>query len=210
MLRAVNVFHPIRSVIPTLDAPVLEVLATTTRALSGREVHRLTTSGSLTGVQLALARLVAHGLVIADKHASVTLYSANREHLAWPAIEELARMRERMFERIREAVAAWAIAPLRVSVFGSAARRDGDALGDIDILIVRPDGAGEDDAAWVAQVDGLRAAVGSWTGNQCQAFVVDRARLRAGLAVPDAVVENWLRDQVFIAGEQLDTIVGAV
>src|ERR1035437_3462256 len=88
-----DVSHPIRSVIPTLDAPVLEVLAGTTRGLSGREIHRLSSSGSLTGIQLVLARMVNQGLVTAEEHTSVTLYVANREHLAWPAIEQLAGIR---------------------------------------------------------------------------------------------------------------------
>ena len=203
----VNVSHPIRSVIPTLDAPVLEVLAGTTRGLSGREIHRLAGSGSLSGVQLVLARMVAQGLVIADEHRSVTLYTANRHHLGWPAIEGLVGIRARLLDLIREAVSRWPIAPLHVSLFGSAARRDGDARSDIDILIVRPDGIGEGDDAWEYQVDSLREAVLSWTGNRCQSFVIDRARLAAYLAVSDPLVENWLSDEVLIAGERLKAII---
>jgi hypothetical protein len=202
-----DVSHPIRSAIPTLDAPVLEVLAGTTRGLSGREIHRLAKSGSLTGVQLVLARMVAHGLVSAEEHPSVTLYAANRGHLAWPAIEELAGIRARLLGRIREAVAAWPVAPLHVSLFGSAARRDGDAESDIDVLIVRPDGVGDDDEAWESQVGALRAAVGSWTGNRCQSFVIDRVRLAAHLDAKDPLVENWLRDEVLIVGERLEAII---
>ena len=82
-----DVSHPIRSIIPTLDAPVLEVLARTRRRLSGREVHRLAGTGSVRGVQLVLARLVAQGLGDAEEHAGAILYAANRAHLAWPAIE---------------------------------------------------------------------------------------------------------------------------
>jgi len=205
-----DVSHPIRGVIPTLDAPVLEVLAGTIRGLSGREVHRLAKSGSLTGVQLVLARMVTQGLVTAEEHPSVTLYAANREHLAWPAIEQLAGIRTRLLERMREIVAAWSIAPLHVSLFGSAARRDGDSESDIDVLIVRPDGVGEDDEAWESQVGALRAAVGSWTGNRCQSFVIDRVRLVAHLTAKDPLVANWLRDEVLIMGERLAAIIEAL
>ena len=205
-----DVSHLIRSVIPTLAAPVLEVLAGTIRGLSGREVHRLAKSGSLTGVQLVLARMVTQGLVTAEEHPSVTLYAANREHLAWPAIEQLAGIRTRLLERIGEIVAAWSIAPLHVSLFGSAARRDGDSQSDIDVLIVRPDGVGEDDEAWESQVGALRAAVGSWTGNRCQSLVIDRVRLVAHLTAKDPLVANWLRDEVLIAGERLAAIIEAL
>lgn len=202
-----DVSHPIRSVIPTLDAPVLEVLAGTTRGLSGREIHRLSSSGSLTGIQLVLARMVTQGLVTAEEHTSVTLYAANREHLAWPAIEQLAGIRVRLLERIREVVAAWPIAPLHVSLFGSAARRDGDSESDIDVLIVRPDVVGEDDEAWESQVGALRTAVGSWTGNRCQSFVINRVRLAAHLTAKDPLVDNWLRDEVLVLGERLEAVI---
>lgn len=202
-----NVSHPIRGVIPTLDAPVLEVLAGTTRGLSGREIHRLARTGSLTGVQLVLGRMVAQGLVTAEEHTSVILYSANREHLAWPAVEQLTGIRARLLDRIRDVVTTWPVAPLHVSLFGSAARRDGDSKSDIDVLVVRPDGVAEDDEAWESQVGALRAAVTSWTGNRCQSFVIDRVRLAAHLAAKDPLVDNWLRDEVLIVGERLGVII---
>jgi hypothetical protein len=205
-----DVSHPIRSIIPTLDAPVLEALAGTTRRLSGREVHRLAGTGSVRGVQLVLARLVAQGLVSAEEHAGVTLYAANREHLAWPALEALVGLRRKLLERIREAVAGWAIAPLHVSLFGSAARRDGDAGSDIDLLIVRSDAVAEGDEAWEGQLDALRDGVAAWTGNRCQAFALDRARLAAHIAADDPLVESWLHDAVPLAGESLRTLVDGV
>lgn len=205
-----DVSNPIRGIIPTLDAPVLEVLAGTTRGLSGREVHRLARAGSVRGVQLVLARLVSQGLVRADEHASATLYTANRAHLAWPAIEALVGLRGQFVERLREAVNGWTITPLHVSLFGSAARRDGSAKSDIDLLIVRPDAVAEGDEAWEAQIDALRDRVFTWTGNRCQAFDIDRARLGAHLAARDPLVENWLRDEVLLAGRPLRSLVDSL
>lgn len=202
-----NVSHPIRGIIPTLDAPIIEVLAGTTRGLSGREVHRLAGVGSVRGVQLVLARLVAQGLVDADEHANATLHRANRSHLAWPALEALVGLRRRLLERVHEIVEAWEIAPLHVSLFGSAARGDGGADSDIDLLIVRPDSVTEGNEAWEAQIDVLRSQVMSSTGNRCQAFDVDQARLRAYVAAGDPLVESWLRDGVLLAGEPLRSLI---
>ena len=202
-----DVSHPIRGIIPTLDAPVIEVLVGTTRALTGREVHRLASAGSVRGVQLVLARLVLQGLVRADEHANATLYVANRSHLAWPMLEALVGLRGGLLGLIREVVAGWEVAPLHVSLFGSAARRDGGAESDIDMLIVRPDDVAEGDETWEAQIDTLRDQVVAWTGNRCQAFDIDRARLGEHLAAHDPLVENWLRDEVILAGEPLRSLI---
>lgn len=202
-----NVSHPIRGFVPTLDAPVLEVLAATTRGLSGREVHRLAGVGSVRGIQLVLARLVRQGLVRADEHSSMTLYVANRSHLAWPALEALVDLRGRLMQQLREAIAGWPTAPFHVSVFGSAARRDGDEDSDIDVLIVRPDAVEEGHEAWEAQIDALRTGVAGWTGNRCQALVVDRGRLSELLAARDSIVGAWLRDGILIHGQSLQAVV---
>jgi hypothetical protein len=202
-----DVSHPIRGIIPTLDAPVLQVLAGTTRGLSGREVHRLAGTGSVRGVQLVLARLVNQGLVQADEHASMTLYTANRAHLAWPAIESLVGLRGQLVERLRETIGAWSIAPLHTSMFGSAARRDGGAGSDIDLLFVRSDVVPEADEAWERQIDALRDQVLSWTGNRCQALAIDRARLGQHVAAGDPLVGGWLRDEILLAGEPLRSLL---
>jgi signal transduction histidine kinase len=81
----VDVAHPIRSVVSTLDGPVLEVLARTTRSLTGREIHRLAGTGSPNGVRRALDRLAEQGLVHAEERAKAVFYPGNRDHVAWPA-----------------------------------------------------------------------------------------------------------------------------
>ncbi|HEY6058053.1 MAG TPA: nucleotidyltransferase domain-containing protein, partial [Candidatus Limnocylindrales bacterium] len=184
-----------------------EVLAGTTRGLSGREIHRLAGVGSVRGVQLVLARLVRQGLVGADEHANATLYAANRAHLAWPALEALVGLRRRFRERLGEAIAGWTLAPLHLSIFGSAARRDGDAESDIDLLIVRPGEVREGDEAWEAQLDVLRDQVTAWTGNRCQTFDIDSARLAEHLAASDPIIEDWLRDEVLISGQPLRSLI---
>jgi len=96
-----DVAHPIRSVVPTLDGPVLEVLARTTRPLSGREVHRLAGTGSPNGIRLVLARLAEQGLVYAEERAKAVFYTANRDHVAWPAVEILTGLRRTLLDRLR-------------------------------------------------------------------------------------------------------------
>jgi hypothetical protein len=200
-----EVSHPVRGVIPTLDAPVLEVLAGTTKPLSGREVHRLARTGSDRGVRLVLNRLVAQGLATADQHAGATLYVANRAHLAWPAIEALVGLRATLLDRLRELLAGWPIAPGHASVFGSAARGDGDEESDIDILIVRPEASPND--AWETQLEALRSWVLESTGNRCQIFDVDRSRFAVHVMAADPLVAAWRREGIHLVGVSIETLV---
>ena len=198
---------PIRAVVPTLDGPVLGVLARTTRPLTGREIHRLAGVGSANGVRLALGRLVCQGVVKAEQRAAAIFYEANRGHLAWPAVEILADIRREMIDRVRSELRSWQTRPTHASLFGSAARGDGGPGSDIDILLVRPQGTEEDQPTWTAQVDRLRSAVERWTGNRCQPFELDLDRLADHVRVGDPLVDEWQRDTVTLAGEDLRTVL---
>jgi len=200
-----NVSHPVRGVIPTLDAPVLEALAGTTRPMTGREIHRLAKVGSDRGIRLVLNRLAAQGLAIADEHAGATLYVANRAHLAWPAIESLITLRMRFLGHLRDRIGTWEWPAVHASLFGSAARGDGDEHSDIDVLVVRPDDAPND--AWEAQLAALRAWVHESTGNRCQVFDVDRARFAEHVAADDPLVAAWRREGIHLVGSPIESLV---
>ena len=199
--------HPIQSLVPTLDGPVLEVLAGTTRALTGREIQRIADTASPAGVRRVLARLVEHGLVRAAEHSTAIFYTANRDHLAWPAVEILVSMRRVLLDRIKVEIGSWQPTPIHASLFGSMARGDGDAESDIDLLIIRPSTTDEDQSSWAEQVDTLRHNVHAWTGNQCQAFQINPERLAAYVRVGDSIVDDWLRDAVDLFGTDLRTVV---
>jgi predicted nucleotidyltransferase len=203
----VDVEFPIRSVVPTLDGPVLATLARTTRPLTGREVHRLAGTGSANGVRLVLARLAREGVVRAEERAAAIFYEANREHLAWPAVEILANIRRTLLERLREEVHSWRYAAVHASLFGSAARGDGDADADIDILLVRPTGVDEDEPTWAEQVDDLRNRAERWTGNRCQPFQLDLERMTEYVRARDRLVDQWRRDAITLGGDDLRTVL---
>jgi hypothetical protein len=202
-----DVAHPIRAVVPTLDGPVLEVLAGTSHPLTTLEVHRLTGVGSSMGVRLALERLAGQGIILADHRRNAIYYTGNRDHLAWPAVESLARLRVALREGLAAEIGLWSIRPIHASMFGSAARADGDASSDIDILLVKPDLPSIDDERWDEQVDRLRARVTALTGNHCQAFTVTIGRLTEHVSVADPLVDAWLTDGIHLAGNQLSTVI---
>jgi hypothetical protein len=196
----VDVSQPITAVVPSLDGPVLAALARTKLPLTGRQVHKIA-GGSEAGVRKVLTRLARQGLVNVAPAGSSQLYTANREHLAWPAVEILASLDARLQEEILAQLRSWNPAPVHASMFGSAARRDGSTDSDIDLFILRPDDCAEDSEPWATQVDRLRAVVTSRTGNRCQVFQLDSQRLASHVAVADPLIGEWQRDAVTLIGE---------
>ncbi len=164
LLIDMDVSHPFTALMPTLDSAVLAVLARTTRAQTGREVA-LAAGRSPSGVRPVLDRLAEQGLVDSERAGRAYVYTLNREHLAAPAVEALAGLRPALIDRLRQEIAEWSITPSHVSLFGSAARGDGDAASDVDLFVVRPEGVDAEDSAWRGQLDKLAEGVRRWTGN---------------------------------------------
>lgn len=203
--------HPINSVTSPLTGRVFEVLAGTTQALSGGDISRLAGEGSRAGIWKALERLEGQGLVHADRRRSATYYCANREHLAWPAIEQLVGLRKVLRNRLAHEIDTWRVSPLHASMFGSAARGDSDAESDVDLLLVRPETLDDgDEAAWDAQLDGLRERVRLLTGNQAQTFALTPSRLLEHIRAEDLIVANWRRDGIVLAGPPLGSFIGTL
>ena len=188
---------PTRSITPTLDGPILAVLAATGRPLTVGDVAARVPRGSEIGVRKALSRLVEQGIVTSTRMGRNLVHELNREHLAAPAAEALADLRLALWKRIRDALAAWKVKPTYACVFGSAARHDGGPESDIDLLLVHPNLPGDPrpsrrdkglwaavndlmlslasqapvpggDATWHSEVDELRGQVQRWTGNSLQ------------------------------------------
>jgi hypothetical protein len=193
----VNLSDPSQTITPTLDGPVLAVLARAGRPLTVGEVTAESVRGSEIGVRRCLARLVDQGIVRATEMGRNRVHELNREHLAAPAAELLGDLRLKLWKQLRRELRRWKVAPYHASVFGSAARGDGGDDSDIDILLVHPPFPGDpklprqatvlrkmavafsaprscsdvEASLWAKQIDQLRGRVRSWTGNHVQ--VVD-------------------------------------
>ena len=193
-----NVGSPIDSVVPTLDGPVLEVLASSSVTLSLTEIHRRSSRGALTGVRLVLQRLTQEGIVDAVPGG----YLLNREHVATGAINALVGLRSEFISRLVEQVSSWSYDADLVGLFGSFARRDGDAESDIDILVVGeerlPDGL----------LDDLASRVLAWTGSHAQIMALTRTDLRRLRSADEPILTEWHRDLEMVLGDV--ALLGAV
>jgi len=205
-----DVAHPYAAVTGGgLEGEVLSVLAGTTRPLTGRQVARLASYGSDRGIRLALQRLAEQGLVYTLDAPPAVLYTLNREHIAAPIALALADLRGALLERLRGTIGAWAILPAHASLFGSAARGDGDANSDIDLFIVRPAAVSAEEPAWRAQIDALSHDVGRWTGNHAGISELGEDELPRLAAERPPVVEDLERDAITLAGPEARRLLTA-
>jgi hypothetical protein len=195
-----NVARPYTAVCPTLDGDVLHVLAGTTMALTGRQVALLTGRTSHSGVLDSLHRLTEHGLVTRVELNRAYLFALNRDHLAAAAVEMLANLRGKLIEEIRRMVDEWQIAPLHVSLFGSAARGDGSTQSDIDLFVVRASDVDEDEPLWREQIDDLRGQIQRWTGNHASVVERDESQLASLREAQPPIFGELLSDAIVISG----------
>lgn len=196
--------NPVSAVIPTLEGRVLLVLSRASAPLSGSRVATLVPGASNPGVRKALGRLVEQGTVLAERSSHAVLYQANREHLAWEAIEhalDVASTVEQVLgERIAEQVALHLgeqhARQTTVALYGSVARRTGDEHSDIDLVLLTP----VDDEPLVRDVT---TRVERWTGNPCSVYELTPDRLADLVRRRDPIVRAWLDDAVTLTGPDL-------
>ncbi len=192
--------RPARSVVPTLDAEVLVVLAGTTMPLTGRQVHRLSGVPSPQSVADVLARLESTGMVDVTEAGRSRLYILNRDHVAADAVLALVDLRGRLFARIREMVSSWPIQPVAMSVFGSAARGDGNTSSDVDLFLVRPESVAEDDENWGTAVFELAQRVHRWSGNRAGVHQLTPSEVTNMVSRGGPIVASIRADEVSLVG----------
>lgn len=187
-----DISQPIKSVIPSLDGPVLAALAATSSPITLTEVHRLAERGSLTGVRRVLLRLCRVGVV----HDVPGGFVLNRDHLAATAIEVLAGLHGELARRIGAALDEWGGEIAVAGIYGSAARRDGDDDSDIDVLVVS-DSDGIDDL-----IDDLPSRITTWTGNRAHVVGISRLELRRLRREKEPILAAWERELVVVRGDR--------
>lgn len=208
LIAAVNLSRPWALIRSPIDMDVFRVLHGTTRPLTGREVARLVRTGSQPTVNASLRRLTEEGLVHSEEAGNAYMYVLNRDHLAAPALARLAGIRSELERQLRAEIADWEIAPAHLSIFGSAARGDGDARSDIDVFVVRPARRAEDDPRWRAQLGRLSDRVYAWTGNHVGLSEVAAEEVGRLRRERPPVVEELGRDAINLAGPTTTELLG--
>jgi hypothetical protein len=202
-----DVSFPYKAVVPSLDGEVLVVLARSSQPQTGRAVARLVHRGSRAGVSRALARLVEEGIVLMAEVGSAHTYLLNRDHIAVPAVEILANLRQTLLEKFRGELQGWDPLPSHVSVFGSFARRDGNTQSDIDLLIIRPRDIPENNPRWRDQLHNFSVCVQSWTGNHAGIVEIPEEELQDLEQNNIPALKEIKRDGIELFGVPLKTLL---
>lgn len=198
---------PLRSLIPSLDSGVLEVLVGVETPLSVAQITALSPRGSRQGLTLALDRLVKHGLVIATPANRGSMYHLNREHVLADAVASASGARATVRNRLADSVALMQPPPVHASLFGSFARGEAHTGSDIDVLFVLPDPPGD---AWFDQLGMLATKVQAWTGNRLEYLVFGREEFQRVIDRGEPIVSSWINDCVTVHGMTLDALLADV
>lgn len=200
--------RPHTAVVASLEGDILVALAAVEAPLTGRRIAAITGRGSQTGVNRALQRLAATGLVAVRVAGNSHLYALNRSHLAAPAVEVLATLRSTLITRLSERVRRWRSPALHVWLFGSAARGDGSPNSDIDLFVVGKSRTEREERVWRRQLADLAQAVRAWTGNQLAVAEVSTADLKRLRRDKPPVVGELLADAIPIVGRPARAVIG--
>lgn len=194
--------RPVQAVIPGAQGRILAVLVETSAELN------LRTLALLSGVSLAQASrvlpgLVSLGLVERREVPPSALFRIVPDHVAVRAVLALSRARDLVLEELGGLAAELPEPPVSVIVFGSLARGDGGPDSDIDVVMVRPSGVGEDSDDWRRSVEAWRADVRRIAGASVDLVEVSEADIARLLRSRRPMWRDVFRDGVVVYGAPL-------
>lgn len=198
---------PLRSLIPSLDSAVLEVLAGTQSGLSASQIARLAPRGSRQGLSLALDRLSEHGLVIAEPANQGFLYRLNRDHVLTGALLLALDARLVLIKQVKGAVERLEPEPVHVALFGSFARADGTPGSDIDLFVLAGPHHDLHDASWQAQIHELADRVLAWSGNRLETLMLTADTFAQAVRTQEPLVGFLLDQSIRLRGDPLVRII---
>jgi len=199
--------RPVEAVIPGVRGRILAVLAETTAKLNLRTIARLA-DVSPAQASRVLPELVALGLVERREAPPSALFAMVEDHVAARAVRALSRSREAVLKELATLARKVVPSPISVVVFGSFARGEAEAASDLDVLIIRPAGVGEDDEPWVSSVEAWRAAARRLAGNPVQVLELDEPEVARRLRRPTSLWADVIRDGVTVCGSPLGELRG--
>lgn len=202
-----DITNPLRTIAPTVDADVLRVLAATHTGLTGARTADLA-DRSYAQVRNVLHRLVDHGLVNVERHGNAYSYRLNRQHVVASGVEHIINAVAHIEDRLGREVAAWALPPVAVIMFGSFARRDGDATSDLDLLLIRSDDVDEDDLSWNQQRHRLVRVAERLSGNPTQVVELTTSELGVSRDRGEPMIESVREHGRVLFGPDLRELMG--
>lgn len=198
--------NPLRSIAPTVDTDVLQVLGRTHASVTGNQLAKLA-GRSYAQVHAVLGRLVSEGIVQMDQHGRTFSYLLNRDHIVADGLLRILDAASLVEEEITRAAATWSPSARTVALFGSAARRGASADSDIDVLVIRLDEVRDDDPPWTEQVGELARRLEQITGNRVQLVELSESELEEAVRSAQPLVHSLRHGAQTLFGDDLRTLI---
>lgn len=199
-----NTAEPTDIVLSRTTAAVFHVLIGADTSFSIRQLARLAGVSAPRAVEI-VNRGSERGLVLVQQGGRSRMCRFNREHLAAGAIIELVTIRERILRAIEDEITLWNTQPLHVSLFGSAARGDGDTNSDLDLLVVRP--KNESEEKWEEQKYTSGVRLMAKIGNPVSWFDISIAELKTAVRASEPILSEWKKDGIRLSGPLLPDLL---
>ncbi|WP_284294998.1 nucleotidyltransferase domain-containing protein [Luteimicrobium album] len=183
----------------------------------------------LTGLQVAslagaspertrqvLRRLTDDGLVVKREAGAAFVYSANADHILWPAVRTLVDtcdstvllLKQEAVRACGEHATSSTLDRLTLALFGSVARGTPRSDSDIDILLIVPDDISPELTETLVAT--LIETLGVASGNEANVLALTRARFDEMVRHHDPLVETLATDaQVFNGPDFRRRLTGA-
>ena len=193
--------RPVQAVVPGAQGRILAVLAETTGELSLRTIARLADVSPAEASRI-LPRLSQLGIVQRRDVPPSALFRFVQENVASQFVHALSRSRDHVLAELGRRAEVLPVRPLSVVVFGSVARGEADENSDVDVLLVRPQGA--DDESWSASVEEYRQSARRLTGNRVEILEADASDVARLLRGHKPLWKDIVRDGVVVFGKDLE------
>jgi predicted nucleotidyltransferase len=169
--------RPIEAIVPGARGLILGALIRAGRELSTSDAGRLA-NVSAPQASRVLRQLVELGVVEHRNVPPAVVYRPTDGNFVVELLRELGHARDRVIGFARTTAPTIYPAPIRLSIYGSIARGGGGPNSDIDICVIRPDHADDDDG-WVESIDAWRLSLERFAGSPVNILEVSESEWRS-------------------------------
>lgn len=196
--------RPVEALIPGAQGRVLATLARAGAPLNLRTVARL--AGISAGqASRVLPRLVELGIVRRTEVPPAALFELPARNFVAQLVHNLLDAHRVLLQEMRKTAAKLRPAPASMVLFGSAATGQARAGSDIDILIVRPMDATDDDA-WTTSVMKWAAHIREFSGNPVNVLDENEQDIPRLLRSRRSLWQSIQSQGILLAGKPLDEL----
>ena len=194
----------VEALIPGAQGRILGALARAGAPLNLRTIARL--AGISPGqASRVLPRLVELGVVQRTEAPPSALFELPKKNFAADLVRDLADAHGALLQEIQRSAAELRPTPASVVLFGSAATGEARADSDIDVLVVRPVDATDDDS-WTTAVTRWAAHIREFSGNPVSVLEEDQRNIPRLLRSRRSLWESIRSHGILLAGKPLDEL----